>query len=159
MEDDHFLNDCWSLYFHDPSDENWARSSFQKITDFTTIEDFWGAHALLTPRLHQGMFFLMRESVFPLWEEKENRSGGYISLKILKTQVPEIWEDLCAKLLSESLLKPAYGNLWDHINGLSISPKKTFCIIKIWLKTHEVSTPIMYNIKGADISEILFKAY
>jgi hypothetical protein len=155
----HFLNDCWSLYFHDPSDENWNRSSFIKITDISTIEDFWAVNMIIKDHLYQAMFFLMRESIFPLWEETENRNGGYISLKILKAQVPDTWEELSAKLLSENLLKPAHSNLWNHINGISISTKRSFVIFKLWLKTHEVSMPIMYNIQCADINEMLFKAY
>jgi hypothetical protein len=156
---DHFLNDCWAVYFHDPSDENWSRSSFHKIVDFTTVEDFWSVNAAIAPHIHQGMFFIMRESVFPLWEEKENRDGGYMSLKILKANVAETWDELCVKMLSEALLKPAHENLWDHINGISISPKKTFCIIKIWLRSQQVNAATMYNIRGVDPTEILFKAY
>ena len=156
---DHYLNDSWSLYFHDPSDESWDRTSFQRVVDLATIEDFWGVNMMLVPRLHLGMFFIMRESVFPLWEEKENRSGGYLSLKILKANVSDTWEDLCAKLLSETILKPEHQHMWDQINGISISPKKTFCIIKIWLKSQEVSNPAMFNIRGPDFTEVLYSSY
>lgn len=155
----HTLNDCWTLYFHDPSDEDWSRNSFMKITDIKTIEDFWSIHMTIKDHLHQAMFFLMRSSIFPLWEDTDNRNGGYISLKILKAQVPETWEELSAKLLSEKILKPAHSNLWNHINGISISTKRSFVIFKIWLKTHEVSLPSMYDIKCSDMSEMLFKAY
>lgn len=157
--DNHYLNECWSLYFHDPSDENWDRTSFQRVVDLTTIEDFWGTNMMLVPRLHLGMFFVMRESVFPLWEEKENRDGGYLSLKILKAHVPDTWEDLCAKMLSETILKPEHQHLWNHVNGISISPKKTFCIIKIWLKSQEVNNPAMFNIRGPDFTEILYSSH
>jgi len=154
-----FLNDSWSFYFHSPNDENWSRSSFQKLTDVTTIEEFWGLNELVSQRLHQGMFFLMRENVFPLWEEKENRDGGYLSIKILKTKVPEVWEDLCAKLLSENLLVGTHAVKWSHVNGISISPKKSFCIVKLWIKTKDLANPNMYDIKTPDCSEMLFKAH
>jgi hypothetical protein len=157
--EEHFLNDCWSFYFHNPNDENWGRSSFQKITDITTIEGFWGLNQIVSQRLHQGMFFLMRESIFPLWEEKDNRDGGYLSLKILKTKVPEIWEDLCSKLLSDNILIGEHAAKWDHINGISISPKKSFCIVKLWLKSKDVTQPNMFGIQGPEFSEVLFKSH
>ena len=35
----------------------------------------------------------------------------------------------------------------DHLNGITISPKKNFCILKIWLNTNEFQDPsIIANI-------------
>jgi hypothetical protein len=157
--EEHFLNDTWSLYFHDPNDTDWGRSSFRKIIDVFTIEEFWKIHALIQGRLHLGMFFLMREGIFPLWEEKENKQGGYISLKILKSNVPDVWEKLSASLLSESMLKKEHSHLWNQINGISISPKKSFCIFKVWLRSKDVKDGHLYNVALPEWQDALFKAY
>jgi len=159
MEEEHFLHDVWTLYFHDPNDDKWDRASFKKIVDVSTVELFWQINALLQDKLHMGMFFLMRESIFPLWEEKENRDGGYISLKVLKTKVQEVWELLCNKVLSESILVPEHQDMWSHVNGVSVSPKKSFCIFKIWLRTQDAKDPSWYQIKTPDLSEVLYKSY
>jgi hypothetical protein len=43
-------------------------------------------------------------------------------------------------LLSESFIKDEYIDLWEILNGISISPKKNFCIIKIWLNNNNIIT-------------------
>jgi len=154
---DHFLNDSWSFYFHDPDDNDWSRKSFHRLTDVITIEDYWTLEHHVSSYLHQGMFFLMRESVFPLWEEKENRNGGYFSLKILKSKVVPAWEELCAYLLTEKLSKNQ--ELMQHINGISISPKKSFCIVKIWIGSPALSNVASLDLRNQEFNEVLYKAY
>jgi hypothetical protein len=155
----HILNDTWSVYFHDPNDDRWDRSSFKKVTDVSTIERFWQLNNLLHDKLHTSMWFLMRSDIFPLWEEKENKSGGYISLKVLKTKVTDCWENLCSRVLTESILHSNYAHMWDQINGVSVSPKRSFCIFKIWLKTPELGNPSLFKISTPESSEVLFKSY
>ena len=74
------------------------------------------------------MFFLMKNGIFPNWEDPSNRLGGCLSFKVSSTNVIKEWSDIFLKCILEELLKD--GN--DKINGLSISPKKEFNIIKIW---------------------------
>lgn len=157
----HYLNDTWSMYFHDPNDEKWDRGSFKKVADVSTIERFWQVNSGVGDKLHMGMFFLMRDAIFPLWEEKENRDGGYISLKVLKTKVNEVWEFLSARVLSENILKSEHSHLWNNINGVSVSPKKSFCIFKIWLRSQQVKEPTSFQITDntLDLSEVMFKSY
>lgn len=157
--EEHLLNDTWSFYFHDPNDSDWSKSSFRKIADCSSIEQYWGLESKLAPKLHLGMFFIMRDGIFPLWEETGNKEGGYLSIKVLKTKVSEVWEDLCSKLLSESILRQGHKDRWDTINGLSVSPKKSFCIIKIWLKTRDLKEKHMYHLNSSDYTDVLFKSY
>ena len=37
---DIFLNDCWSIYFHDPYDINWDDKSYKIIGQISTVEDY-----------------------------------------------------------------------------------------------------------------------
>jgi len=154
--DDHFLHDMWSVYFHDPNDEAWDRSSFKKISDISTIENFWQVNNCIHDKIHLGMFFMMRESIFPLWEEKENCNGGYISIKVQRNKVQEVWNMLCARVLSESIMTEPHYHLWDQINGLSVSPKKSFCIFKIWIKTKDINDPSWFDIHSYGMNEILY---
>ena len=154
-----FLNDTWCLYYHGSNDSDWSRNSFKNLTNVSSIQQYWSAEREIVAELHLGMFFLMRESIFPLWEEKENRDGGYFSIKVLKTKAVEAWEELCALLLGETLLFDEHLDRWDLVNGISISPKKSFCIIKIWLRSKDLIEPSAYNIHKPEFGEIMFTPY
>lgn len=130
--DDMYLNDVWSMYFHDPNEMNWTNSSYVNLGSISTVDDFWNHGTQFRDHIHKGMFFLMREHVFPYWDDPANIHGGCFSIKVLKDDMPLYWEDMCKKLLCESLLKDKSN--WDLINGISTSPKKHFCIIKVWMR-------------------------
>ena len=125
------LNSSWTLWFHHPEDNNWSLKSYQKIGGFSTIEEFWSLQINDT-YFHLGMFFLMRENITPIWEDTENINGGCWSFKIAKKDVYETWIKLSAALIGETV----YSSNPTNITGISISPKRGFCIMKIWNKSH-----------------------
>lgn len=155
MEDD--LNDIWNIYFHDPNDNNWNTNSYINIGSVSSISDFWHHQICLGSNIHKGMFFIMREYVFPMWDDKENINGGCLSIKILKENIPAYWEDLSIKLLGETLLKEEYRDKWNLINGISTSPKKHFCIIKIWLKDESLQSKECFDLLPSH-GEIIYKS-
>ncbi|AUF82209.1 eukaryotic initiation factor 4E [Tetraselmis virus 1] len=126
-----FLDDIWCLYFHDPDDRNWTFSSYLKISSLSSAEEFWGLQGLLKDKICRGMFFIMREHVFPCWDDPANIEGGCISFMVPKDDVGEVWQEMCVRLLTERLAEES--DIMASINGLSASPKNDFCIIKIWL--------------------------
>ena len=77
-------------------------------------------------------FFLMRENIFPKWEDKYNINGGCWSLRIVKTEIRNVWDELSMAIMGEYLTNDSKEN--SNLNGLSISPKRSFCVIKIWTK-------------------------
>lgn len=114
---------CW---FHNPNDTNWEPNSYQEILNFSTIEEFWTLHNSIHPEMiENGMFFIVKEGILPIWEDENNVDGGCISFKIEKKNVYDEWENLLIHYIS--------GNLDSKINGVSISPKTNFNIIKLWL--------------------------
>lgn len=123
----HSLHSKWTLYYHDPENNSWTTDSYIKITEISTIEYFWTIYnALPKQTFHLGMFFLMRNDILPVWEHPMNQHGGYWSYKIPILNVYEVWVDLSIYVTSEQLTNIA------TINGISVSPKKGFCVIKIW---------------------------
>ena len=128
------LNDIWIYYFHDPYDTDWSLNSYKNMQSISCISDFWSVHESVKQKVHLGMFFLMREHVFPCWDDPSNITGGCLSIKVLKQDMLEFWEYLSIQTLGESLLKKENVEFWDNVNGISTSPKKHFCIVKIWLK-------------------------
>lgn len=159
MTEDLFLNDVWSIYFHDPNDSNWTHSSYVHLGDISSVNDYWN-HALASKdNIHKGMFFIMREHVFPAWDDPCNLKGGCLSLKVLKDDMQRFWEDLCIKLLGEMLVLNRASDIdWSKVNGISTSPKKHFCIVKIWLQDQDLNNKKYFDIMESYHGDILYKS-
>ena len=89
---------------------------------------------LLKNHLQNGMFFIMRDGIFPTWEDPDNREGCCISFKISGSVLREEWNFIINRILTEDILKDR--DKYENINGISIAPKKEFNILKIWLRNH-----------------------
>lgn len=158
-EPDMFLNDIWNIYFHDPFDMNdWTNTSYTRVATIGSIKEFWSNMYHLKKNVQKGIFFLMREDVFPCWDDPNNIKGGCISIKILKEHVPDFWETLCIRMLGETLLKEDSRQHWHSVNGISTSPKKHFCIIKIWLRDDMLASKEHFNIPSNYYGDILYKS-
>lgn len=130
---EHPLLGKWDLYYHLPQNKNWDLASYKTVLgDIDSAEKLVGiVEALPENVMKFCMLFVMRKGVSPMWEDQKNRNGGYFSYKVINRYVPEVWKTLFYALCGESLSKnPKYNKL---INGITVSPKKSFCIIKIWL--------------------------
>jgi len=115
------------LWNHNMNDQNWDLESYKKIAIYKTVEDYWMYSKELTNKLiNNGMFFLMKEGIMPTWEDPKNIEGGCISIKLSLNEAVELWNKISVYLVSD--------NFDGKINGISISPKKNFNIIKIWVK-------------------------
>lgn len=157
-DNDVILNDLWTFYFHDPYDQDWTMSSYQQICNVSSVVEYWQLHDLIKDKIINGMFFLVREYVFPCWDDENNIKGGCLSLKVAKHDMLQFWEDITIKLLSETLLKDPYRHHWNLINGISSCPKKYFTIIKIWLKSGDVSDPRMFNFPVTYKGDIIYNS-
>jgi hypothetical protein len=157
MDDILFLNDTFSVYFHDPLDEDWRNESYIKMMDIGSSEDYWTFENIVGENITKGIFFLTREHVFPCWDDPSNIQGGCLSIKILKPDMMHFWETLCAKFLTETLLKPEFRKYWNHVTGVSTSPKRHFCIVKIWVGCPELAKPSVFDLPGNYNGEIIYK--
>ena len=123
------LKNEWKLWFHSINDNNWNKSSYKQLF---SLKDLFDTNLMMNifkqNHYQNGMFFLMKNGVFPNWEDPSNRMGGCLSFKISSKNVISEWRDLFLKCNLECILKDEN----DKINGLSISPKKEFNILKIW---------------------------
>lgn len=126
--DYHKLNSKWDVWYHSPENNNWDLKSYQKVFSFDTIEHFWSFHNMIDNNIiSNSMFFIMKENINPLWEDNNNIKGGCWSYKIIKKDSYETWINLAVDLIRDDL-----SSYKSFINGISISPKKGFCILKIW---------------------------
>jgi hypothetical protein len=125
-ENEDYFDDVWNVYFHDPVDKDWTFKSYALLNTISSPAEYWMTHAAITPeRLHLGMFFLIREHIYPCWDDPSNKDGGCYSIKVPRLAVDSFWQKVCALVLTESI------DLLE-VNGLSISPKGQYCIVKLW---------------------------
>jgi len=153
------LKDNWVLWFHDPKDQDWSIDSYKKLWTINTIEDLWILHKVLDERkIQEGMFFLMKNDIKPLWENEDNVNGGCWSYKISKRDIYNSWIELAMALTNEKILK---NEINSNINGISISPKKSFCILKIWNKDSNDSSLDLLSkkIPKLFVAQCIYKAH
>jgi hypothetical protein len=154
---DTFLSEGWSLYFHNPDDNQWTSSSYKVIGHISTVHDWAYTDFSFTTLWQNGMFFLMREHIQPLWEDPSNKNGGCFSFKVNKPDAGHFWFKLGGLLLGGTL-----GNTEDidkKICGISISPKRNYCILRIWVETKEYNDINTYNIEIPQYSQIMYKSH
>jgi len=138
------LNDKWVLYAHLPHDTDWSIKSYKKICTLSTLEQIIAVTESLPEKMITNcMLFLMRANIKPQWEDPNNRQGGCFSYKINNKTVVPVWRNLSYTLVGESLMLNKTN--FSCINGITISPKKNFCIIKIWLKDCSQQNPHVIN--------------
>jgi hypothetical protein len=129
---DALLTNKWILWYHHEKD-NWKLSGFKQLYTISTIKEFWKFYNnwAVIGGITNKHIFLMKEGITPLWEDKENITGGCWSFKIHEDNAEELWEDLSVYLISDKL----YTNDKDTILGLSFCLKKNNnVVIKIWNK-------------------------
>jgi len=156
----HILNDKWNYYYHLPGDSNWTLSSYKVI-----MENIDSAEAVksLNSQIKNGiikntMLFVMRSHITPLWEDPNNRKGGCFSFKVLNRQVSDIWKNLLCALCGETLCFDKTKN--EYINGITISPKKNFCIVKVWMNCCNIQDPnFIIDIPNLSKNGCIFKRH
>lgn len=129
------LNTKWILWYHSINDNQWNKKSYKNLFEINNLYDLFSINNTITKiHLQNGMFFIMRDDIFPTWEDPDNRNGCCISFKIPGNVLHEQWNYIINRILTEDIFKDK--DKYEQINGISISPKKEFNICKIWLRDH-----------------------
>ena len=125
-DNDIFLNDCWSLYFHDPYDINWDDKSYKMLGNISNVDDYINYFKSYKELFKKGMFFIMRADIIPRYEDNLNINGGCLSFKISLEDFENKFFELCANIIGENI--GINDDVSNNINGVSISPKKLYYI-------------------------------
>jgi len=153
----------WTMWYHSPESNIWTSDSYKKIFTITSIEEFWACYELIKEQyLSLGMFFLMREGIEPTWEDPQNITGGCWSFKVGRKDTYNTWLELSIALLGNTLVKQHQSQmLVNLLTGISISPKKGFCIIKIWNRDSQFSDSKLLtdSIPGIILEESIYKSF
>ena len=156
----HKLKYKWNLWAHLPQDPDWTVKSYKKIYQFKTVEEAIAITESLPADLVKNcMLFIMRDGVTPMWEDPKNRNGGCFSYKVSNKNVFEVWRDLTYVLIGESI---STNNVFvNSVTGITISPKKNFCIVKIWMTNCDHQNPqiVTSDIRNLTPQGCLFKKH
>ncbi len=132
------LNSNWILWYHSIKDNNWTKKSYKKIFEFNNLIDINLFESIIQlNHLQNGMFFLMREGIFPNWEDPDNSDGCCISFKIPGETIKEEFCKMLKYCVTEDLLNNPDD--YEELNGFSIAPKKEFNIAKLWMRNNQSS--------------------
>ena len=130
------LNTSWILWYHSIKDSNWTKSSYKKIYELNNLYDYSILEEIIKKNhLQNGMFFLMRNGIFPNWEDPDNSEGCCISFKIPGTKIKDEFLKILLYCLTEDILKDPDN--FEELNGFSIAPKKEFNIAKLWMRNKQ----------------------
>lgn len=155
----HPLSDKWTLWAHLPHNTDWSLKSYIMIATFVTLEDCIAITESLPNALVENcMLFMMRQGINPIWEDPKNRNGGCFSYKVVNKQVTKAWSELVYRIVGGSISNNAA--FVKSVTGITISPKKNFCIVKIWMSNCDHKNPaIVEPVKGLQVSGCLFKKH
>lgn len=146
----------WSIWYHSPTESKWTPSTFSQVATMSTFGEFWAIMDHLTDEaLLNGFFFLMRDPLPPLWENKANIRGGSYSMRISRKDAADVYH----KYMIAAMLSQAAADSANKINGVCISPKKGFNIITIWnedFADHKAPTDIPLLGPGLTYDEIRY---
>jgi len=156
----YLLNDIWNLYYHLPHDKKWDLTSYKLIIgNIDNAEKLIAINETLPENVVKNcMLFVMRDEITPMWEDKKNRNGGCFSFKVPNKQVMLVWRSLFYSICGETLCIEKNHN--QFINGITVSPKRNFCIIKVWLRDCSLQDPnILIDITNLSKTGCLFKKH
>ena len=143
----HKLANTWTLWIHLPYDTDWSLNSYKKISNFNTLEEaIIFIENINKNIIEKCMIFVMKNNIKPIWEDPENKNGGCFSYKINIDHIYDIWKILFYNLICNIITHD--NDLMQNINGISLSPKKNFSILKFWIKTTDNSI-LKYTIPDA----------
>lgn len=152
------------IWYHSVTNNSWERDSYKNLCEqlpnkcAETIGDIAKVYASFQNNVKAGMFFVMRENIFPKWEDPANAQGGFWSFKVSKHSANETWLSLTASFIGGTLLNDP--SKMDEITGISVSPKISNCVMKIWNRDRSFNSMDVFTntIPYLEPNSLLYKA-
>ncbi len=120
------INNIWNLWFH--SDYNvWTINGYKLIYTIKLYDDLelYFNNIDYIGGLTIVPFYIMKEGIYPIWEDENNINGGEWSFKIdNKKELYNIWKKLVYYIIFNDCIL---------INGISVIEKNNLYYIKIWI--------------------------
>ena len=130
------INTPWCLWCHSLKNPNWNKSSYDNLFTINNLLDYEVIkQTLQINHLQNGMFFLMRDGIFPIWEDPDNINGTFISFKLPGNRLREDFLNIILNCICENIFLDK--EKFNELNGISLSPKKEFNILKFWFRNKQ----------------------
>ena len=143
---EYLLKNKWVLWYHSLKNKSWDNKSYVKVIEIKSLLDYKLLEEIMRiNHLQNGMFFIMKEDIFPTWEDPDNREGCCVSYKVPGGVLKEHWDNIVDRILTEDILLNTDDT--ELLNGVSIAPKKEFNIIKVWMRTSHTQESIQTVLK------------
>jgi hypothetical protein len=164
-EEDLPFTDQYVLWFHEVVNSSWDKASYQNLctgmpeNGIRSGKQLWRVYKGFGGNITAGMFFLMRDGIFPQWEDPANAKGGFWSFKVPKRCANEVWCQLSAAFCGNTLMRDS--SLMKQITGISCSPKISNCVMKIWNRSARYKDPKLLNteVRFLDPSLVLYRKH
>lgn len=143
-----YLSSNWTVWCHRADCDTWTKNSYINLYTIKNIGSFWrffNNFHLIDKVSNQ--LFIMRDQIYPIWEDNNNRQGGICSLKIdcyngrNKSDIgSEVMTCLSLLMMNETLVPQN-----NDINGISFTVKTKpgspmySVLIKIWCRDYKVN--------------------
>jgi hypothetical protein len=149
----------YNIYYHLPTDPSWTLSSYKIISSISTVNELISLNENIPdPIVKYCMLFVMKSGIAPMWEDPRNKRGGCFSYKIYNKMVVSIWKQLVYAFCGGTLMVEREN--MKYVNGITISPKKHFCIMKIWIENMNLQNPdSVILIENLNKAGVLFKSH
>ena len=110
------LKNKWTLWYHSLKDNNWLISSYNNLLQMNDLYDYQLLEDSFQQNHYQnGMFFLMKNNIKPIWEDPKNRMGGCLSFKISQKNILNTWNFLIKKCNIQNVLSLIYTHAYKDI--------------------------------------------
>jgi hypothetical protein len=102
---------------------------------------------------------MMRKGIKPSWEDTRNRNGGCFSYKVSNRNVHQTWKELTYSVVGNTI--SSKEEFVKCVTGITISPKKNFCVVKIWMTdcSNQDSSEVVKTIKDITSAGCIFKKH
>ena len=129
------------------------------ITKTNDSDEFWGIFKKIKLNHYSnGIFFYMLDDIFPDWSSPENNKGGFISIKIDDINLISTIKSWIEHMIAEDIINNS-DNDSLKIHGLSVSPKNSHFILKLWCNKKIKSIKLCQDLPFINFSKFTAFSY
>jgi len=132
----HPLQHTWVLWYCKSEKNKPWEECLKQITTFRSVEDFWALynHIQLASGLSFGSdYYMFKEGIQPMWEDKSNRDGGRWLINVDKGRRNELLDRYWLELLL-AMVGEQFDEFGDQICGAVVNIRNKGDKISLWTR-------------------------
>lgn len=146
----HKLHVPYVLWYHSPNNRDYSIRGYNKFAECDTAEQVFSLFHEL-PTIFSGMYFFMKSGYYPIWEDAKIVDGHSWTIVVDQKCIDSAWFHIVMYLIGNT-----FCDRMDDIVGVSASPKRNNCTIRIWCKNPDYQTTDSFpsDIAGANFKKV-----